>query len=71
VHLYSTSKEKSPLITAGGLVGTDLQAMGRLAWRQLLALTITFSLEQALKHKLFKKDKRQMPLLCQETSYLN
>lgn len=71
VHLYSPSKEKSPLITAGGLVSRDLQAMERLAWRQLLALTIAFPLEQALKRKLFKKDKRQMPHLCQETLYLN
>lgn len=56
-RLYSTSEERSPLIAAGRLVGRDLQAMGRLAHRQLLALTMEFSLEQLLEHNLFKKTK--------------
>lgn len=57
VCLYSTSKEKSPLIAVGGLVGRDLQAMGRSPQGQLLALTIALSLQQLLENKLFKKTK--------------
>lgn len=45
VCLYSTTEERCPLIAVGRLVGRDLQAMGRLALRQLLTLTIEFSLE--------------------------